>query len=78
MADNSNPWGQTNATTENTDNASEAASTGASGPGGATGPGGPSGPAAALATRHHQPIGCLMPPLPRKSILISCIPFRMR
>ena len=44
MADNSNPWGQTNATTENTDNASGAASTGASGPGGATGPGGPSGP----------------------------------
>ncbi|WP_417823801.1 glycine betaine/L-proline ABC transporter permease ProW [Thalassospira lucentensis] len=42
MADNSNPWGQTNATTESTDSAS--GSTGASGPGGATGPGGPSGP----------------------------------
>jgi|TARA_R110000803_G_scaffold24009_10_gene58428 glycine betaine/proline transport system permease protein len=44
MADNSNPWGQTNATTENTDNASGAASTGASGPGGATGTAPPSGP----------------------------------
>ena len=45
MADNSNPWGQTNATTESTDSASGAASTGASGPGGgATGTATPSGP----------------------------------